>query len=142
MAYSILSSSVFHNFTDGLLLGSAFLLNFNLGLITFFLILLHKIPREIGNFSILLFSGLSKNKALLFNFLASLPIFIGVFLSLFLGKSFENLTLFLTALVGGMFLYISLVNLIPELHNHQHSKKDFGKELFFIFLGIILIFLL
>ena len=53
----IIVGDLFHNFVDGVLLASAFLVNINLGLVTAFSIIAHCLPQEMSNFSILLDSG-------------------------------------------------------------------------------------
>jgi len=60
----ILFSDGMHNFMDGIAIASAFNLNFEAGIITTVLVLLHELPQEIGDFGVLLNSGFSKAKAL------------------------------------------------------------------------------
>ncbi|MCW8826839.1 MAG: ZIP family metal transporter, partial [Gammaproteobacteria bacterium] len=61
-----------HNFVDGVLIAAAFLTDEHLGIVTAVAVAAHEIPQEIGDFSVLLHSGFSRGKALLFNVLASL----------------------------------------------------------------------
>ena len=72
---------LFHNFVDGILITSAFLVNINLGLITALAIIAHEIPQEMGNVSILLHSGYSKLQAIYFNLIASVATLGGAVLS-------------------------------------------------------------
>ena len=51
-----------HNFIDGLIIAAAFLESTNLGLIVSLGVILHEIPQEIGDFSVLLLAGFSKKK--------------------------------------------------------------------------------
>ena len=64
----ILVGNLFHNFVDGILIASAFLVNINLGLVAALAILAHEIPQEMGNVSILLQSGYKKKTSCLFQF--------------------------------------------------------------------------
>ncbi len=138
----ILFSDGFHNFLDGIMVASAYLVDIKLGIIATILIILHEIPQEIGDFGVLLHAGFKKKQALVFNFLSALTSFLGAFLVILFNQSFENLSLFLTAIAGGGFLYIALVDLIPELHSHKHSKKSLSLEIIFVFLGLALMYLL
>jgi zinc transporter ZupT len=49
----------------------------------------------------------------------------------------QNIGIYLTAIAGGSFIYIALVDLMPELHNTKHeNKKTLSLEFLFIILGI------
>ena len=61
-----------HNFIDGLVIAASFLTSFHLGVVTTLAVALHEIPQEIGDFGVLVYGGLSKKKALFYNFLSAL----------------------------------------------------------------------
>ncbi|KAF4353948.1 hypothetical protein F8388_011116 [Cannabis sativa] len=85
--YLNLFSDGVHNFTDGVALGSAFLLYGSVGGWSRTLFLLaHEIPQEVGDFGILVRSGFSVSKALFFNFLSALVALAGTALALLLGQ--------------------------------------------------------
>ncbi|KAK1257463.1 IAA-alanine resistance protein 1 [Acorus gramineus] len=76
--YLNLFSDGVHNFTDGMALGSAFLLHGSVGGWSRTLFLLaHELPQEVGDFGILVRSGFSVSKALFFNFLSALMALAG-----------------------------------------------------------------
>ncbi len=50
----IMVGDLFHNFVDGILIGSAFMVSTSLGIVTALAIIAHEIPQEVGNFLILL----------------------------------------------------------------------------------------
>uniref|UniRef100_N1QXT8 IAA-alanine resistance protein 1 n=1 Tax=Aegilops tauschii TaxID=37682 RepID=N1QXT8_AEGTA len=84
--YLNLFSDGVHNFTDGMALGSAFLLHGSVGGWSRTLFLLaHELPQEIGDFGILVRSGFTVSKALFFNFLSALVALGGTALALSLG---------------------------------------------------------
>jgi zinc and cadmium transporter len=76
-AMMILIGDTFHNFVDGVLIASAFVVDIKLGIVTALAIIAHEIPQEVGDFLILLHSGYSKQKALWFNLGASLATLVG-----------------------------------------------------------------
>ncbi|KAF0899886.1 hypothetical protein E2562_025128, partial [Oryza meyeriana var. granulata] len=85
--YLNLFSDGVHNFTDGMALGSAFLLHGSVGGWSRTLFLLaHELPQEVGDFGILVRSGFTVTKALFFNFLSALVALAGTALALSLGK--------------------------------------------------------
>ena len=64
----ILVGDALHNFTDGILLAAAFLTDMHLGdAVTTLAVVAHEIPREMGDFGVLLDSGFSQRQALLWN---------------------------------------------------------------------------
>jgi zinc transporter 7 len=78
MGYLNLFSDAVHNFTDGMSLGTAFLLHGTVGGWSRTLFLLaHELPQEVGDFGILVRSGFSVFKALAFNFLSALVAMAG-----------------------------------------------------------------
>ncbi|HIA90837.1 MAG TPA: ZIP family metal transporter [Candidatus Marinimicrobia bacterium] len=111
-----------HNFIDGILIGVTYAVSIPLGMATTVAVLLHEIPQEIGDFSILIHGGLTVKKALLFNFASALTAVIGVVLALMLGTSMEGVLLYFLPMTAGGFIYIAGSDLIPELHHNTDVK--------------------
>ncbi|MCX5716260.1 MAG: ZIP family metal transporter [Candidatus Omnitrophica bacterium] len=103
-----------HNFIDGTIIAAAFIADVKLGMTTSIIALAHEIPQEIGDFGILVYGGFTKTKALLFNLLSALTCILGGILSYFFATRINNLTPILIALAAGNFLYMALVDLMPE----------------------------
>ena len=61
-----------HNFIDGVIIGASYLISIPAGIATTIAVIFHEIPQEIADFGVLIHSGFTKKKALLFNFLTSL----------------------------------------------------------------------
>lgn len=135
--YLILFGDGVHNFIDGVAIASAFLVNPELGVAATLAVAAHELPHEIADYGVLIHSGLSRGRALFYNFLSALTAVLGAF-AVFAARDFvePHLGLFLAA-AAGMFLYIAAANLIPELH-HQRVKGRFIYGLPFI-LGILAI---
>jgi zinc and cadmium transporter len=124
-----------HNFIDGAVLAGAFLTNFQLGITTLIAIVAHEIPHEIGNFGVLLHSGFSRGKALLYNFLSALLAFLGAFATFFLYNRIDNLSNYLLPLTAGGFIYIATGDLLPELKKDTALSKSL-LQLVFIIIGV------
>ncbi len=75
--WMIVIGDSFHNFTDGVIIASAFLADVKLGIFTAAAIVAHEVPQEVGDFLVLLHSGFSKTRALLLNALSSLAAVAG-----------------------------------------------------------------
>ena len=130
-----------HNFIDGLIIGASYLTSFQLGFATTIAVILHEIPQEIGDFSVLIYGGFKRRKALFLNFITALAAVLGTITSLVIGSYVENLTSFLLPFAIGNFIYIASSDLIPELHKETDPRKSFI-QLMMLILGIGIMFLL
>ena len=138
VVYLNLIGDGFHNFLDGVIVAASFLISIPTGLATTTAIILHEIPQEIGDFAVLIHSGLDKTKAILLNFLSALFSILGGLLSYFFLSSFENLIPYIIAIAAGGFIYIATTDLFPELHKEKDKRKLLIQS-FALILGILLI---
>lgn len=133
----------FHNFLDGVIIAGSFLASPALGLATTIAVFLHEIPQEIGDFSILLHAGFSRQKAIRFNFLSALMAVVGAILTILVGAKLGSITAFLIPFTIGGFIYIATADLIPQIHREENTKHSFLQLLFFIFgisiMGLLLL---
>lgn len=130
-----------HNFIDGLLIGASFLISIPLGITTTIAVVLHEIPQELGNFSVLLHSGYTIKRAIFYNFISALTAIVGVVVVLLIGERVMMVREFMVPFTVGTFMYIALSDLIPELHKEMGWKKSLLQLASFI-LGIGLMVLL
>ena len=73
-----------HNFIDGLVIAGAYAVSITLGIATTISIIFHEVPQEIADMGVLLYSGMSKKKALYFNFLSAITAMIGTIVGIIL----------------------------------------------------------
>lgn len=130
-----------HNFIDGLVIAGSFATSTALGITATVSIIFHEIPQEIADMGVLLYSGLHRMKALVFNFLSALTAVLGTVVGIVLAGKLHNFTEFIIPFAAGNFLYIAAANLTPQLHRHC-SCKDTVTHIFAILLGIALITLI
>ncbi|CAI8010001.1 Zinc transporter ZIP10, partial [Geodia barretti] len=121
LAWVIIIGDGMHNLTDGLAVGVAISQSLGLGLSTAMAILFHEIPHELSDYAILLHTGMSWYKALFLNFASALTSVLGFFVGVAIGTDSEESEEWLLAVIAGQFLYIALVDLLPEL---LHSKEE------------------
>jgi len=139
-AYLNLLGDGVHNFIDGVVIAASFLASIPLGIATTLAVITHEIPQEIGDFGILVYGGLSKGKALFYNFLSAIIAILGAILMYFFSSFFPSLTLLLAFAAGG-FIYMATTDLIPELHKETQPAKSAAQFLLLV-LGIALMWLL
>jgi len=140
-AYLIMVGDSIHNFIDGVTLASTLMLNPTLGFITMIAIGAHEIPQEIADFAIMVNGGISKKKALLLNSLSAVAALAGALLTYSLRDILEPYIPYVAAFSAGMFLYIALSDLIPELHHKTNNQKEKWVQLLWFGAGIGLLFL-
>ncbi|MDR1997194.1 MAG: ZIP family metal transporter [Candidatus Margulisbacteria bacterium] len=136
-SYLNLFGDAAHNFLDGLIIGGSFFLDPAVGWITTLTILTHEIPQELGDFGVLLYGGLSKHRALFYNFLSALTAVAGTLLGFFFSARFQAFTGALLPFTAGGFIYIASCDLIPELHEVKDQKQSLLTMLTFM-LGLAL----
>jgi len=125
-----------HNFVDGILIAAAFMVDIDLGLVTALAIIAHEIPQEVGDFLILLHSGYSKQKALLFNLFSSLATLVGGLLAYFFLNTMQASIPYILALAVASMLYVAVADLIPGLHKRT-AIKDTLQQISLILLGVM-----
>lgn len=107
-----------HNFLDGLVIAGSYAVSLPLGIAATISVIFHEIPQEIADFSILLYAGLTKTKALLFNFLSATAAIIGAITGIIFTEHIHGFSGVIIPFAIGNFLYIAASNLVPELHRH------------------------
>ncbi|MEY4548323.1 MAG: hypothetical protein RL685_4518 [Pseudomonadota bacterium] len=70
LTYLVLAGDGLHNFLGGLAIASVFLVDVRLGIAAWLAAAAHEVPRELGDFAVLIHGGWKKRSALLFNLLS------------------------------------------------------------------------
>lgn len=135
-AYLITVGDSFHNFIDGVLIAGTFLVNPSLGIFTAIAVAAHEIPQEIADFSIMVGGGMKKKTALLYNFISALFSILGAVLAYYFSATAEWMVPYTVAFSAGMFLYIALSDLIPELHHEDVNTQQKWWQLILFFIGV------
>ena len=124
-----------HNFVDGLLIAAAFAADPALGITTTLAILVHEIPQELGDFSLYLAAGYTRQHTLLMNCLSGLPIFAGGVMGWWLLKADDPVVVYVLMVTAASFIYISVSDLFPFLHK-QHRVENFAKQTMLLLFGL------
>lgn len=124
LGYINLFADAIHNFIDGMVIATTFMVDIKLGIATTLAVALHEIPQEIGDFGVLLYAGFSRKKALLANFFIGLTAIFGGVLGYYLSGQVEHLVSYLLPLAAGSFIYIAASDLMPELKKEDTIKNS------------------
>jgi zinc and cadmium transporter len=128
-----------HNFIDGLIIGASFMADFHLGAVATLSIILHEVPQELSDFGVLVYGGLTKAKALFYNFLSAVTAVAGTAVGYLFASRTGDLAGILIAVAAGGFIYIGGCDLIPEIHR-QPDKKNAALSMVCFLAGIALMF--
>jgi zinc and cadmium transporter len=131
----IIIGDSFHNFTDGVIISSAFLADVRLGVVTAAAIVAHEVPQEVGDFLVLLNSGFSKSRALAMNALSSLANVAGALFGYYALAQAETWVSRILAIACASMLYVAVADLIPGLHRRTRLGESVS-QVAFIGLGI------
>ncbi|MFX0058070.1 MAG: ZIP family metal transporter [Candidatus Hodarchaeota archaeon] len=132
----VLIGDAVHNFTDGIVIATAFLTDFSIGIVAGISILIHEIPQETGDFGILLHGGYSRKKAFILNAVSSSTTILSAIISYFILDLFSVIVPYLLAISAASFIYIALTDLTPELHQRANIKYGI-RQFLLILAGII-----
>lgn len=114
-----------HNFIDGVTVAAAFVVSVPLGIATAASVLLHELPHEIADFTILLRSGMARRSVFLFNLYSALVAPIGTVIAYYFASGIESFRAPLVAIAAGNLLYISMSDLLPHLHHEKNRSRAF-----------------
>lgn len=135
-AVLILVGDGIHNLVDGVLIGAAFMADIHLGIMTSLAVAAHELPQELGDFVILLNSGMRPAKALILNMLTGLTTVIGALLAW--GLLSQAWLPYALAIAAASFIYVAVADLIPGLQRHTGVWVAL-RELALIGIGLVAI---
>jgi zinc and cadmium transporter len=133
--WMIVVGDAFHNFTDGVIIASAFLADPRLGVVTALAIIAHEIPQEIGDFLVLLHSGFDRRKALLMNALSGLATVAGALVGYFAVSQVQEWIPEILAIAAAGMIYVAVADLIPGLQRRTAPRESLV-QVAFILLGV------
>jgi zinc and cadmium transporter len=136
--YMILIGDTVHNFIDGVIIALSFLVSLPLGFVVSAAVILHEIPQEIGDFGILIHSGMKRTKIIFYNILSAFASLLGAVGAYFFFSYFEKYLPYFLAIAAGNFIYIALSDLIPEIHKEFRLRYTFV-QILFLGLGVFVI---
>lgn len=139
LSYILIAGDSIHNVLDGVLIASSFFVGVSSGIAATVAVMMHKIPKEAGDFGVLVHSGFSRLQAVGFNLGISLFMFLGAGIVILLSRFTGGVVTYLLPLVVGNFVYIAGSDLVPEF---KDSEEDFLKHMVAFSAGVGLMYLI
>lgn len=142
VAFMVIIGDGLHNLTDGMAIGAAFGVDPVTGMATALAVLCHELPHELGDFALLLQTGVSLRRAIMLNIVSSVLSFIGMVIGLLIVNVNADFVRWIYAGTAGTFLYIAFADLVPELGRTKVTGKVLLVQVFGIVLGGIIMLLI
>jgi zinc and cadmium transporter len=120
---TLLLGCITHSLVDGTSVAAAFAVNPRIGWITALAVGLHEIPHRLGDFALLVHMGLTRSRAALLAIAAGASSLAGWVIVVALGAHGSQRVAWLLPVSAGSFLYIALVDLLPELRHQQDGRR-------------------
>jgi len=139
-SYLIAIGDTIHDFLDGVTIAISFLASWQLGLITTIAVILHEIPSGFGSFAVLLAGAVSRRFLWIAVVASSIAAPLGALLTYLIRGLLDPWMGMLLLAVGGGFIYVAAVDLIPETH-HDASRIRSVFHLLLFGLGILSMYL-
>lgn len=130
----LLWGDALHNFIDGIVIGVAFSASRELGIVAAVAVFAHEVPQEIGDFGVLLGTGMPRRRALALNYASAFAIVPGAVAAFLWSSAWGSAVPVLLPIAAGGFLYIALADLVPSLH-HRRGRWAAAAQIALIVLG-------
>jgi zinc and cadmium transporter len=121
----VIIGDAFHNFLDGVVIGTAVRTSVPLGVSTALAVATHEIPQELGDMAILLHAGYSRRKALVLNLVSGLSAVLGAVLAVLALEWIPQMNQYVLSVAAAGFLYVAMADLIPDLHRGRIDITTF-----------------
>jgi zinc and cadmium transporter len=116
---TLLLGAITHSLVDGTSVAAAFAIDSRVGWVTALAVGLHEIPHRLGDFALLVHMGLARGRAALLAIGAGGSSLLGWAIVAAVGAHGSHQVAWLLPVSAGSFLYISLVDLLPELQTDR-----------------------
>ncbi|MDA8597141.1 ZIP family metal transporter [Candidatus Pacebacteria bacterium] len=134
----LLIGDAVHNLADGVILGTAFLVNPAVGIATALAIALHEIPQEIAEFGVLIRAGYNRLQAIGRNLLSASTLVVGTIGTMLFADAFDEYLWIITGLAAGNLLFVAASELLPRIHGNLKNYDNIWKAACAILLGFVL----
>jgi len=124
-AWMLFIGDALENVADGMAMGAGFGQSIALGIGITIAIFSEEFPHKIGDFAIFLNAGMSVKMALVVNVISGATVWIGIVIGLIASDN-EEVTMFIFAIAGGVFLYVGLGGLFPEMGEVSEELQEEG----------------
>jgi zinc and cadmium transporter len=124
-----------HSFVDGVAIGAAVQTSLPLGVSTAIAVALHEVPQQVGDYAVLLHAGYGRGRALGLSILSAAGAIAGTIAAFLAFDQLPGFLPYALTFAGASFLYISMADLMPDLHKGRVDARAF-RQLLLVGAGI------
>ena len=136
--WTVLTGDSVHCFGDGVLIASAFLVDWRLGILTALAVLAHEVPHHMGDLVVLRATTGSRRSAIIKVSMAGAVTAVGGVVGYTLLRSFQEYLPLLLVVASSSFVYVSLADLIPQLQKRLTIRETLA-QVAWLLAGIMLV---
>ncbi len=136
--WSVLAGDSVHAFGDGILIASAFMADWKLGLVTSLAVLAHEVPHHMGDLVVLLGSAGTRRAAIVKVSLAGTVTALGGVVGYAMVSQLDDYLPFFLVVASSSFVYVALADLIPQLQKRL-NLTDTLAQLVWLLIGVGLV---
>ena len=137
-SWAVLTGDSVHCFGDGVLIASAFLADWQLGLAAALAVLAHEVPHHMGDLAVLRQGPGGGSMALVKLSLAGAVTALGGLLGYFLLSRLHDWVPLFLVLASSSFIYVALADLIPQLQKRLSARQT-AAQIVWLAAGIALV---
>jgi zinc and cadmium transporter len=134
----VLFGDSIHAFGDGILIASAFLVDWHLGALAAMAVAAHEVPHHMGDLAVVRQMSPSARAATFKVSMAGTVTALGGLAGYHLLATVEQYLPIVLMLASSSFIYVALADLIPQLQKH-HGARQTASQLVWLGLGVALI---
>ncbi len=134
----IIIGNTLHNFLDGLAIGASFLVNPVTGVVTAVAVAAHEIPRELGDFGLMLSKRMKARNVLWVNFASAVATVVAAALVFGFGDQLPIPEASLLGITAGFFIYIAASDIVPTIHA-EPQRRMANIQTVVLILGVIFV---
>ena len=134
----VLFGDSIHAFGDGILIASAFLVDWHLGVLAAIAVAAHEVPHHMGDLAVVRQTSPSARAATFKVSMAGTVTAIGGLVGYVMLAAVEQYLPIVLMLASSSFIYVALADLIPQLQKH-HGARQTASQLVWLGLGVALI---
>ena len=136
--WAVLAGDSVHCFGDGILIASAFIADWQLGVLAALAVLAHEVPHHMGDLVVLRQSAGTRQAALLKVSLAGAVTALGGAVGYVLVDALHEGLPYFLVVASSSFIYVALADLIPQLQRRL-SARETAAQVFWLAVGMALV---